>query len=412
LQETDTLCPKLYEAFTKMDNKALETCLLSALTCLHSHQLHSVFGDALREPGKFKIVENLIFLRGTLSGEEMCQLLGYLSLIKGENVMRVLRRAFLLVADKVFIEFSKYSDQVPICQCICICLALLNQNDLKQARMHFTPILMKGAMYWMDLTPEKRTLGMCLLLSTLKKFGEDKLPEWHIDDQELLKSMEKLSNFSPKQKVENDSSLKLLDNWENLNDAKKKNSQANPKKSANINKETTIPKPETIKATSDEPLDSDDDEFPAYDMSNDTKFDSSKKKKILYLREVVEELGNPESDYIEDCFGLLPDLCRRHLKHEHPELVPLLTKGILYSQNRFDTKDWILLREHAAIAILETQPVAAAKSLVPAFYDRNFPMDTRFGILTWLVKAADSIQNIYSGKLEFSDYIKTCIRGL
>ena len=25
--------------------------------------------------------------------------------------------------------------------------------------MHFTPILMKGAMYWMDLTVEKRTLG-------------------------------------------------------------------------------------------------------------------------------------------------------------------------------------------------------------------------------------------------------------
>ena len=32
------------------------------------------------------------------------------------------------------------------------------------------------------------------------------------------------------------------------------------------------------------------------------------------------------SDYIEDCFGLLPDLCRRHLKHEDVELVPLLTK--------------------------------------------------------------------------------------
>ena len=25
--------------------------------------------------------------------------------------------------------------------------------------MHFTPILMKGAMHWMDLSPEKRTLG-------------------------------------------------------------------------------------------------------------------------------------------------------------------------------------------------------------------------------------------------------------
>ncbi len=41
-------------------------------------------------------------------------------------------------------------------------------------------------------------------------------------------------------------------------------------------------------------LDSDDDEFPAFDMSNDTKVEPNKTKKILYLREVVEELGNPE----------------------------------------------------------------------------------------------------------------------
>jgi hypothetical protein len=269
---------------------------------------------------------------------------------------------------------------------------------------------MKGAMYWMDLTVEKRTLGMCLLLSTLKKFGEDNLPEWQIDDQDLLNNMDKLTNFQPSKKIEKESSMKLLENWKNVNDAKKPNI---PKKSVKAAKAAEIP-PSTAAAvdTSGDMLDSDDDEFPALDMSNDTKVEPNKLKKILYLREIVEELGNPESDYVEDCFGLLPDLCRRHLKHEDPELVPALTKGILYSQNKFDSKDWMLLREQAAISILCTQPVPAAKSLVPAFYDRNFPMDTRFGILTWLVKAGDSIQNIYSGRPEFSDYIKTCVRGL
>ena len=44
-------------------------------------------------------------------------------------------------------------------------------------------------------------LGMCLLLSTLKKFGEDNLPEWQIDDQDLLNTMEKLTNFKPCEKV-------------------------------------------------------------------------------------------------------------------------------------------------------------------------------------------------------------------
>ena len=42
---------------------------------------------------------------------------------------------------------------------------------------------------------------MCLLLSTLKKFGEDNLPEWNIEDQQLLNNMEKLTNYSLNQKV-------------------------------------------------------------------------------------------------------------------------------------------------------------------------------------------------------------------
>ena len=42
---------------------------------------------------------------------------------------------------------------------------------------------------------------MCLLLSTLKKFGEDNLPEWHIEDQQLLNNMDKLTNYSLNQKV-------------------------------------------------------------------------------------------------------------------------------------------------------------------------------------------------------------------
>ena len=42
---------------------------------------------------------------------------------------------------------------------------------------------------------------MCLLLSTLKKFGEDNLPEWNIEDQQLLNNMEKLTNHSQNQEV-------------------------------------------------------------------------------------------------------------------------------------------------------------------------------------------------------------------
>lgn len=52
-------------------------------------------------------------------------------------------------------------------------------------------------------------------------------------------------------------------------------------------------------------------------------------------------------------------------------------------------------REKAMISVLETKPVAGARCLVPAFYDKNYAMDTRLGILSWLTTAADSISEIY-----------------
>ena len=63
LYETNTLCPKINKALQSMDNKPLEACLLSALTCLQPKQMYMIFGEAFKEPAKFKIVENLIFLR-------------------------------------------------------------------------------------------------------------------------------------------------------------------------------------------------------------------------------------------------------------------------------------------------------------------------------------------------------------
>ena len=84
-----------------------------------------------------------------------------------------------------------------------------------------------------------------------------------------------------------------------MNNNKKKESSDKPKQTQKQVKEPPVsdvsgPTPNDAINDACEDLDSDDDEFPAYDMSNDTKVDSNKKKKILYLREVIEELGNPE----------------------------------------------------------------------------------------------------------------------
>merc|ERR1719193_2692984 len=69
-------------------------------------------------------------------------------------------------------------------------------------------------------------------------------------------------------------------------------------------------------------------------------------------------------------------------------------------------------REEAVLSIVAAKPIAAAQSLVPAFYDKNNPLSTRFGILSWLAKGAKRVSIEYSGKPDFAEYVKTTITGL
>ena len=94
-------------------------------------------------------------------------------------------------------------------------------------------------------------------------------------------------------KVQIEGSTIILTNWQTLNSNKKAKQTPKQVKEPPVSDVSGSTPNDAINDASED-LDSDDDEFPAYDMSNDTKVDSNKKKKILYLREVIEELGNPE----------------------------------------------------------------------------------------------------------------------
>merc|ERR1719470_794300 len=61
--------------------------------------------------------------------------------------------------------------------------------------------------------------------------------------------------------------------------------------------------------------DDDDDDLPAYDMSDDTP-STKDQAPIHYLREVLDHLSDPESDRHEDCLSLIPKLSSTHLQHE------------------------------------------------------------------------------------------------
>ena len=62
-----------------------------------------------------------------------------------------------------------------------------------------------------------------------------------------------------------------------------------------------------------EDLDSDDDDLPAYDMSGDTVVTEETKVPILYLRDVLHHLAQPETVQGLRCLQLVPQLAQTHL---------------------------------------------------------------------------------------------------
>ena len=77
--------------------------------------------------------------------------------------------------------------------------------------------------------------------------------------------------------------------------------------------------------------DDDDDDLPAYDMSNDTPHDSDKKP-LQYVRDIIDELVNTESNHHEECLKKIPEMCARRLQYEDPSVVTELTNLIVHLQ--------------------------------------------------------------------------------
>jgi hypothetical protein len=66
----------------------------------------------------------------------------------------------------------------------------------------------------------------------------------------------------------------------------------------------------------------------------------------------------------------------------------------------------MMRREAAMLAVIRTRPLEAARSLVPAVFDRNQPLATRLAALDWLTRAAPEVQGG-----AFPEYIRISVLG-
>ena len=298
-------------------------------------------------------VLNLLTLRSVswCDHDHVWCLVTYLTRAHPDTVPDFLVKIVSVWSDEVEVDQGDYKYLLILGWIICSLLGNVTRDGLDQTRDLVTRRLMAGMMFWLEADINKRQLGMSVATVMLDKLGGP-VPDWNIEDRNTLEIMESLAEENrllQEVKLEFD-----IDKWD-LEDTMKLNTKQSPR----ILKKSLEKVPLVKQLDSDDSEDSDDDDLPAYDMSDDTSYDKDKKP-ILYIRDVLDHLADPESNQQEECLERISEFARSRLQYEDPTVVTEVINLTIFLQNKFDTKDWAPLRQSALTSVILCSPTTCA----------------------------------------------------
>jgi len=323
------LCQKITEM---LEMSVLEKILLALLKYTpNAHTLSRILGRSLIEEGRYNLLVQSMFVRD-LAGDSSVSiscLLGYLNLQDHSLVSKLLKKAIEVWSDEVEVDQGDYRHLVILSWMICSAVGHLDDDQQIDVKELVIRVLMKGMVFWLEASRDKRLLGMSLATVVLQKLGGS-VPEWHLENNNLLDQLEFLAKGNRPASEEYEE-VDLDKQWETENDEQfiLENSLSSCKSNEINQKENLIQVSEKTHVKVD--LDSDDDDeddLVAYDMSDDTPYVKDSPP-IHYLRDVIDHLSNLESDRQEDCLIAIQKLSSTHLVHEDPSLVPELLQLVL-----------------------------------------------------------------------------------
>ncbi|XP_068241696.1 telomere length regulation protein TEL2 homolog isoform X2 [Palaemon carinicauda] len=143
-------------------------------------------------------------------------------------------------------------------------------------------------------------------------------------------------------------------------------------------------------------LDSDDDEFQPYDMSNDTK--QIKVKEPSYPQEILDYMIEGEAEKVEAALRVSEKVIRQEIKNQDSDLAVEMTKVLLHLENKYDIEGFEDNRLSTLAALTSSHPKQCALYLGVEFYERNYNMRQRLDILQALSRSAVELSGDGVGK--------------
>ena len=379
-------------------NTRLRALLTTLKYCSHPGTLRLVFSDSVTESQ----VQQVLVVRGWswVGPDQVWALVSYLAQSPRQDMAGWLVRLVTVWTEETEVDQGDLHYLNILSWTICSVLASLPPAALLQVRDKLRLRLTTGLAYWLEADLSKRQLGQCVASVIFTVLGGP-APDWDIEDTECLHLMKSLTQRD--RKVRQPHYQVELDTWEDS----PAEPPARPPARSEQRKVSSSPAP-ALDSDDSEAEDSDDD-LPAYDLSDDKPWEKDNKP-LLYVREVLAELADPESRQQEECLQRIVEFCQTRLRHEDPEVLTELISLTVHLQNKFDSPDWNSCRRSALTSLTVCCPAVSAPSLAKRIFDREVTLDTKFTVLESLTEAGTRLREENSPGL--GQFLSLAVTGL
>lgn len=422
-----------FKMFAKLPSLTSERVLTALLKMdMNSKELFSVIGDCGVTNAKMKylLTQKFLITRHLPCTQSVPTIVNYLALADPTNELLKASFCHLLEVwcDKSIMTHSSFEHHTFITKGLMACLSHFNPEDVEACKHETIQKLLHGMANHLDNpSQEMKVLGMVVgeeLTKVLHSGGPSLKFEYEDDDLTFeLKALackegeESCLEVAPSGCDSNGTSL--FEDFEAelyIIGILKKGSHErleskNVCRDSHLQKSKEDTKNCLVKVIMEDhsknteakaELDSDDDEFEPYDMSNDTC--QSKVKEPAYAQEVLEYIIDGEVDKVEAALRVCERIVQQDMKEQDSELAVEMTKVLLHLDNKYNLEDFDVSRARSLCALTASHPRECAFYLGGEFFERNYTMKQRKDILHTLGQAAIEL----SGESPQSNSLKSC----
>lgn len=378
-------------------------CLkLSTPTSLHNLIANSVVDNPNWE---YTLCKKMIFFFYHEDDNVVLNLINYLYLVQKKSNKTILSDIVLeliqIWSDKsalIHTPFEQHYYLSKLIVCSARCLSNIKLNE--EFKRNFEIKLFEGVPVHLESSEEKvRTIGMIVaeIVIDFLKHSESDAPSLNFqydnlqkESKLLVEKLNELKNFNSDNKLIFDNAFKMLKNFfmdSNIIKAEHSNSIIN------TSYETKVSDKDVNKSIKND-LDSDDDEFEPYDLSNDVKMDIKNRPK--YLRDLIDGF-NEQKDFKVWCCSLeaSESLIKSQLPNDDVLFAIELLTLLISMEQQFYLENFENLRHQSAVAVVTIYPYDCARHLGHLFYESigKYAVSHRILILNVLTAAAKELSS-------------------